>query len=506
MTAGWRRRRLVVRTAVDTLFRTLGGPARTRVVLLLAAVLGLNAADLGVLGAVARQLQVALDLNHAQLGLLGTVSSGVGALASLPMGALADVVVRVRLLVVSILLWSLALGLGAFATAYPWLLLSRVALGGAAAASGPLLASLTGDLFPVGERAKVYGWLLTGEMAGAGVGLLAGANLAAFLSWRWAFWLLAVLGSVLAWAVYRFLPEPARGGASRMPPGARTVPNAAHVRLWQARAVDRHRAGRDDRPVRGSLWSAFRYVLRTPTIRQLIVASAVGYFFFAGARTFGVVFVERQYGVTVGQLTGFAVVVGAGALAGAVLGGRVADGLRHGGLDTARVVVPAVAYAGAALLFTPALLTTSVWLSLPLYVGAASMLAAANPPLDAARLDLVPAPMWGRAEAVRTVLRLGAEALAPLAFGLLADALRGPAGRHTATGLRETFSSCCCRCCSTASLSFAPAGPIPVTWPRPVRHAHMMTRALTPARIRHRVVVACDSPGRRIRVSPGRSG
>ncbi len=63
---------------------------------------------------------------------------------------------------------------------------------------------------------------------------------------------------------------------------------------------------------------------------------------------------------------------------------------------------------------------------------AAAALAARNPPLDAARLDVMHSRLWGRAEAIRTVLRRAAVATAPLLFGLLADAVNS--GRHSATG------------------------------------------------------------------------
>ena len=57
-------------------------------------------------------------------------------------------------------------------------------------------------------------------------------------------------------------------------------------------------------------------------------------------------------------------------------------------------------------------------------------------PLDAARLDIVPVPLWGRAESIRTVLRSFAQALAPLLFGAVADHVFG-GGR---TGLQQTFA------------------------------------------------------------------
>lgn len=391
----------------ERLIRLLGGPAEAKIVLLFAAVLALNAADLGAVGAVAPQLEADFGINQTQLGLLATVSGVVGALACLPMGALADRANRVRLLAGTVTLWSIALGVGGLAPSYSWLLVSRVALGGASAAAGPVLASLAGDLFPVGDRARIYGRVLTGEIAGAGAGLLAGGAIAAALSWRYAFWLLSLLGFGLVWLLWRLLAEPARDVRHR-PAGQ-----------WR------------------SLWSGFGYVLRTPTIRLLVIASAVGYFFFAGLRTFAVVFVEAQYHVGMAQVTGLALVIGCGALAGVLSVGRLADVVLRGRVRAVRVVLPGLCYMGAAILLAPAMLTTSIWLALPLLTAGAAMLAATNPPLDAARLDLAPADLWGRTESARTVLRLGAEGVAPVTFGAVADLLG-----HSTTpgpGLRAAF-------------------------------------------------------------------
>ncbi|HEX6498655.1 MAG TPA: MFS transporter [Micromonosporaceae bacterium] len=440
-------RRVVVRVEA-----VLGGPRRTRVILLFAAVLALNSADLGTVGAVAPQLKPAFDIRNTELGLLATVSAGVGAVAAVPMGVFADRVNRMRLLVASVTVWSVALGLGGFAPSYPWLLLSRLALGAAAAAAGPVLASLVGDLFPVGERARVYGWILSGEMVGAGFGLLVGSNISAALSWRYAFWMLGLIGLAVAVALHRMLDEPRRGGASRLPAQPTETGGARGGRDDRDRAVDPARSmvarhgvpSASDRvlhrnPADLPLWRAAWYLLSIPTFRSLIIASAVGYFFFAGLRTFGLVFVERHYGVGQASLTGYVLLVGVGGLVGAVLGGRVADGWLSRGRESARVLVPAVGYTAVAVLFAPALLTVHLFAALPLLVVAAAMLAAANPPLDAARLDIVTGRLWGRAESVRTLLRLSAEALAPLLFGVVADRLGGRGGGDRAAGLRDTF-------------------------------------------------------------------
>jgi hypothetical protein len=88
----------------------------------------------------------------------------------------------------------------------------------------------------------------------------------------------------------------------------------------------------------------------------------------------------------------------------------------------------------AAGLFIPALLVSSAVVALPLLILAALCLGAANPPLDAARLDIVVPAAWGRAEAIRTFLRSCGDAAAPLLFGVLAESVFG--GR---SGLATTF-------------------------------------------------------------------
>jgi hypothetical protein len=93
-------------------------------------------------------------------------------------------------------------------------------------------------------------------------------------------------------------------------------------------------------------------------------------------------------------------------------------------------------------------LTPALWFD----VAGAALLSAANPGLDAARLDIMPARLWGRAESARTFLRSAAQALAPLAFGGIADLVAGiapeqaPVGTHpgvvspaAARGLEVSF-------------------------------------------------------------------
>lgn len=449
----------------ERLVGMLGGPARTRVVLLFGSVLALENADLATIGAAAPQLQDAFHISGAQLGLLAAISTFVGALATVPAGVLTDRVRRVRFLAMSIALWTVAMGACALARDYGWLLLARVGLGAVSATAGPAIASLTGDFFPPAERGKIYGYILSGELIGAGVGFVITGSVAGAVSWRAAFAILIVPAAALAFVLWRQLPEPARGGASRLEIGAEQMLDAAGSRPTRSgagaeptagvarRAVERREIDpvpdrvldRDPRAMR--LPQAVRYVLRIPTNRWLIAAAAFGYLFFAGMRTFALVFIRGHLGLDQAAATAVLFLAGLGTLAGVLVSGRLADRLIvHGRLD-ARVLVGAVSYLAAPVLLAPALLLGAPPVVVPfLFLGAAA-LAAPNPPLDAARLDVMPAHLWGRAEGVRTLLRQSAQAAAPLLFGLIADALGATSGsasqQHispgTAHALQATF-------------------------------------------------------------------
>jgi MFS family permease len=336
---------------------------------------------------------------------------------------LSDRIARVPLLAVSVTLWSVAMVLSGAAGSYTALLVTRLFLGGVQATSGPTLASLIGDFFPANQRGRLNGYILSGELVGGGIGFLVSGEIAAFLSWRWAFWILAIPGFMLAAALWKLLPEPPRGREQRLEIGA--VPAAAQA----AAGNGRPRRSLEQDPSQMSIGRAVRYVLSVRTNVVVMVASALGFFFFGGIRTFALIFVRGHYHLGQAAATAALGILGIGALAGTLLGGRLADRMIARGRIDARIVVGGWAYVTAAMLFIAPIIIPVLLVALPLYVLAAAALTAPNPPLDAARLDVMPASMWGRAEGVRTVLRTLSVGLAPLLFGLLADQIAHPNAR-----------------------------------------------------------------------------
>ena len=411
----------------------LGGAERARVIVLLASVLALSSADASTVGASATQLRSALHISNTDIGLLESVTSIVAALASIPFGALADRVRRTWTLAAAIVLWGVAMIWSAAASDFGHLLLARLALGAVTAAAGPFVASLVGDYFPGSERGRVYGYILAGELLGAGIGFGVTGDIAT-LSWRAALVVLALPAFVLAWLIAR-LPEPERGlggdDSTVEVPG-----HTAAQQLARDRGIEPHPElvlTRD--PRRLGLLAATRYVLRIRTNVVLIAASACGYFFLAGVQTFGVEFSTRQYGIDQALANLLLLVVGAGAIGGVLFGGALGDYLLQRRILNGRILVSVVAAGAAVVLFVPAIFTRSPLTAVLYLIFAAMAISAQNPPLDAARLDIMVPLLWGRAEGVRTALRTGAQALAPLLFGAVSDYVFG-GGRF---GLQWTF-------------------------------------------------------------------
>lgn len=431
---------------VDRITEALGGRERRRTVLLLAAVLSLSSADGGTIGALAGPLEKAFHVGDTKIGLLFASSSLVAAVATLPMGIVADRANRVRVLSVSVLLWGAAMVASGVAVNFTMLLLTRVGLGIVTAAAGPVVASLTGDLFDPGERSRMYGYMLAGEVVGAGAGLLVAGDLGAAAGWRYAFFLLAVPSVALGLALLRLMPEPPRGVRSWLHPAERDrqppeqAADGAGFEL-RKRAHSRHDVEVDQRLVlhtdatQMGPWRAAWYVLRIPSNRILIASSALGYFFFAGLRAFAVLFSEEHYRVGPGLVSGLVIVIGAGALVGTVTGGRLSDRMIERGRIDARLIVSGVGFVAVAVVFLPGILTTLVVVAVPLFAIGAAFLGMTNPALDAARLDIVASPLWGRAEAVRTFMRTLSEAFAPLLFGYVSAAISGGASIGLANGV-----------------------------------------------------------------------
>jgi MFS family permease len=456
--------RWVARLIRGEVVKRTGGPARARVIVLFALVLALNGADASTVGAIAPQLEASLHINNTDIGLLSSVTLLIGAAFTIPVGLLVDRTKRMPLLALTIVLWSLASLFSAFAGTYGALLLTRLALGAVAASAGPAIASLTGDYFAAAERGRIWSYILVGEAAGTAFGFIVSGLVASAIDWRAAFIVLSIPGFLIARELWRTVPEPLRGGQSPLAPGAvdlneEIAQAAARARRGETVVVETpgvdpaqgareaaRRAGAEPNPrlvldedaTQMSLARSVRYLFSIPSNVLMIAGSSLGYFFFAGLQTFALLFVKGHYHASqVKAELVLALLVG-GAVVGTLVGGRLPDLLLRRGDLGARVWFPGVCYIGAALLFIPGLLskhlTPAIWFD----IAGAALIFAANPPIQAARLDVVPSGLWGRAQSALTCVRSLAQAAAPLVFGGVSQLVAGIVPSQAPIGTRPS--------------------------------------------------------------------
>jgi MFS family permease len=399
--------------------------------LLFATVLAIDAADRATVGVAGDTLKKVFHLNNTRLGLLAAAFSIVGSVSTVPVGILTDRVRRTRLMAASIVIWSVSMTVAGAATSYAMLFAARMFLGVAVATDGPTIASLTGDLYEVEDRGRVLGIIQSGTLVGVLIGFVLTGFVVDSLGWRWAMWMFVLPGLLLAVATAR-LPEPERGGQERRLAESEVEPIAGKsVRdgpSGDGTYVPHDLALNPDLVLVGDQSSlparaVIRYLVKVRTNTICIIAGSVGNFFLAGISAFAIIYFKHQYHLSTTAAGGVTAVLAVGAVPGFLIGGRIGDRLMRSGVHNGRILVAAWSNIIAGLLLWPAFFLHTLLPALPLFFFGGACITAPAPSMDAVRLDIVHPQLWGRAEAFRTIVRVGAEAAAPLLFGILADTI-----------------------------------------------------------------------------------
>jgi MFS family permease len=185
-----------------------------------------NFLDRQILSILAERIRADLGVTDAELGFLyGTAFAIFYALFGIPLGRLADVWDRRRLIAIGLAMWSVMTVLSGLARSFPELALARIGVGIGEASAAPAAFSLLSDYFPPSRRATVLAIYSSGIYLGAGLGLAVGGLVvsrwdAAFPTgapfglhgWQVAFFVVGMPGVLLALWV-RTLREPVRGSA-----------------------------------------------------------------------------------------------------------------------------------------------------------------------------------------------------------------------------------------------------------------------------------------------------
>lgn len=170
-----------------------------------------------------------VPMTEAQFGLLTSAFLIVYAVCSPFAGFFADRFNRSRVIIVSLILWSLLTGLTAYATTYELLLLTRALLGVAQAACMPASLALVVDYHRGTTRSLATGLLLSGAMSGGALSGLGGA-LAERYDAAFAFKAFGLAGIVFAGLLLLLLRDPPPSEAPAT--GGKTT--AASVRMSEA--------------------------------------------------------------------------------------------------------------------------------------------------------------------------------------------------------------------------------------------------------------------------------
>lgn len=254
-----------------------------------------------LLGLIAKDLH----LSETQLGALATGFFVVYAISAPVFGYVSDQFTRRSVLLLSLLFWSAVTALSGTATGFVSLLLWRSLTGLGEGGYFPTAVSLIGDLFGPRRRGMaiaVHGVCATlGGSAGYAVGGLFGES----HGWRAPFFIAVVPGLVLAWFVWRRLPDPNRG-ANRLP--------EVEANLADAGPTDsRH-------PIRKRL----AVLMSFPVLLISLAAGAANYS-MSGLTTWFPRFLEQEMNLSVamaGTLTG---VTFAATIIGQLSGGYFSD-------------------------------------------------------------------------------------------------------------------------------------------------------------------------------------
>lgn len=185
----------------------------------------LNFADRNILSILGEDIKRDLGISDSQLGFLyGTAFAVFYSLFGIPLGKLADMWFRGRLIALGLTLWSSMTVISGFAANFTQLGLARIGVGVGEASASPAAFSMLGDYFPRKQRGMVLAIYSSGIYVGAGLALAVGGEVVEWWTaaytpqtapfglrgWQVALMIVGTPGLLLA-LICAFLREPVRG-------------------------------------------------------------------------------------------------------------------------------------------------------------------------------------------------------------------------------------------------------------------------------------------------------
>ena len=284
--------------------------------LVLCAINLLNFYDRQAPGALVEPMRREFGLSDTQIGLLGSMFIWVYALAGVPLGRVADVWSRKKLLTIGVTVWSALTAAAGLAASFPFLVFTRLGVGVGEAVCAPVGTSWIGDLFPAKRRARVLSVFMLGVPIGGALSFLLCGPIAQAWGWRTALVSAAAPAIVLV-PFLLLVREPARGASE----GTSEEASASAIEA------------------RGSIYD----LLRIRTLWWIILSGALLNFNMYALATFLPAFMTRVHGYSVaraGVTCGIVYLIGGvcGGLVGGHLGDLVASNARNARLWMAAII------------------------------------------------------------------------------------------------------------------------------------------------------------------------
>lgn len=279
---------------------------RVWLLILLVAVYACSFLDRIVIAVLAQAIKTDLGLSDFQIGIVGGFSFALFfTIASIPLGRLAERYNRVRLISLCVVAWSIFATFCGLAQNFWQLMLSRCGVGIGEAGSTPAAHALIADHFPPDRRATALATYALGVPIGTLIAAFAGGWLAQSFGWRATFIYLGVPGVALGALTWLTLREPPRGMSDKAP--VATTSAAGEI---------------------PPLSAVFRRMWSTHTVRNMVLATAVGAIALHGINMFIPMYLSRVFGMSLAKAGfTFGLVIGVGGFIGIALGGIIADWL-----------------------------------------------------------------------------------------------------------------------------------------------------------------------------------
>ena len=367
-----------------------------------------NFIDRQIVNILAEPIARDLDLSDTQIGLMtGIAFALLYTVLGLPIARYSDkpTTNRIRLIALSLTIWSGMTALCGVAQNFVQLLLARVGVGIGEAGCTPAAHSLIADIVPKERRASALAFYALGIPVGTLLGMLIGGQLVDRLGWREAFMIVGLPGVLLAGVLLLVLRDPRSGARMIADRAATTAPTVLSNR------------------------EALAAIMKSRAFVLLVIAGSAASFLSYGKATWTTIFFQRTHGLTPGEVGfWFGLWGGAAGITGTLLGGWLAD--RYGRKNRRHVLTaPAIGMLIAAPLALSAYFAADWRVALALLMIPTLLNSLYYGPTYSSVQGLVRPEARALASAAllfcQNLIGLG---LGPLFFGMLSDGIKPYAG------------------------------------------------------------------------------